>query len=432
MYDYGNDKENVRRTAMLTSYIARVLAATRAPVDEKKVSVVPSLTRPAGLGRALDYLAPRVKEIDEPYLIASYALASLDAGEMTRAGEAIERLRVLAREDAGGSSYWALETNTPFYGWGLAGRIETTALAVQALSRSSEAASTPQRESTGTANGTRTGVRPQKANDSLLVNRGLLFLLRRKDRYGVWHSTQATVNVLDAMIALLARAETRGTTAEGTRRTAENRQAEVIVNGQHAATLTLPVEDQLGNPVRLDVSGFLKAGRNLIELKREAGSSAQASVQVVSSYYVPWTANVNAQSAASAQHSGSDAVRLAVNFDKSEAQVGDEVTCRVVAERVGFRGYGMMLAEVGLPPGADVDRASLERAMKDSGWSIGQYDVLPDRLVVYLWPRAGGTRFEFKFRPRFAIAARTAPSLIYDYYNPEARMVVAPTDFVVR
>lgn len=92
----------------------------------------------------------------------------------------------------------------------------------------------------------------------------------------------------------------------------------------------------------------------------------------------------------------------------------------------------MLLAEIGLPPGADVDRASLERAVKEAGWGIDQYDVLPDRLIVYLWPRAGGTEFKFKFRPRFGLTAQTAPSVVYDYYNPEARAVVAPTKFIVR
>ena len=112
--------------------------------------------------------------------------------------------------------------------------------------------------------------------------------------------------------------------------------------------------------------------------------------------------------------------------------MSQEVTCSVSAERVGHAGYGMLLAEVGLPPGADVDRASLESAMTSSGWSLSQYDVLPDRLIVYLWPRAGGTNFTFKFRPRYGLEAQTAPSLLYDYYNPEARAVVAPTKFVVR
>jgi uncharacterized protein YfaS (alpha-2-macroglobulin family) len=59
-------------------------------------------------------------------------------------------------------------------------------------------------------------------------------------------------------------------------------------------------------------------------------------------------------------------------------------------------------------------------------------DVLPDRVIFYLWPPAGGVKFDFKFRARYGIKAKSAPSVLYDYYNPEARAVVAPVQFVVR
>jgi len=52
--------------------------------------------------------------------------------------------------------------------------------------------------------------------------------------------------------------------------------------------------------------------------------------------------------------------------------------------------------------------------------------------VVYLWPAAGGVNFDFKFRPRFGLKAQSAPSLIYDYYNPDARAVVAPVLFAIK
>jgi hypothetical protein len=53
----------------------------------------------------------------------------------------------------------------------------------------------------------------------------------------------------------------------------------------------------------------------------------------------------------------------------------------------GFRGYGMMLAEIGLPPGFEIDRESLETA-RETG-SIQGYEVQPDRIVFYVWPEAG-------------------------------------------
>ncbi len=392
--------EDTRRSALLTAHVARVLAAT---TNDAAAS--------APLKRALAYLSEKARAIDEPYLIAAYALASLDAGDADAAGQAVARLRTLAREEDG-TSYWALETNTPFYGWGLAGRIETTALALQALSRycglrTADCGLEDRRSASSNLQST--------IGNPQLIDRGLLFLLRQQDRYGVWYSTQATVNTLDALVTLL-----------GQRANAAGGRAEIFVNGKPAATLELPPGGEVSGPLTADISGAVAPGGNRIEVRRAAGS-APASVQVVSTYYVPWRRARAASHAESARE-----LRLSVSYDRSAARVGDEVTCRVAAERVGFRGYGMLLAEIGLPPGADVDRSTLESAMKGSEWGLSQYDVLPDRVVVYLWPRAGGTNFVFKFRPRFGLNALTAPSLLYDYYNPEARVVVAPTKFVVK
>jgi len=44
---------------------------------------------------------------------------------------------------------------------------------------------------------------------------------------------------------------------------------------------------------------------------------------------------------------------------------------------------------------------------------------------------SGGTRFTFTFRARYGLRAQSAPSVLYDYYNPEARAVVAPVRFNV-
>jgi len=90
----------------------------------------------------------------------------------------------------------------------------------------------------------------------------------------------------------------------------------------------------------------------------------------------------------------------------------------------------MMLAEVGLPPGAEVDRASLEAAKESGG--VSSYEVLPDRVVFYVWPTAGGSQFEFGFRVRYGMDAWSAPSSLYDYYNPEAAAVVKPVKFSVQ
>ena len=85
----------------------------------------------------------------------------------------------------------------------------------------------------------------------------------------------------------------------------------------------------------------------------------------------------------------------------------------------------MMLAEVGLPPGAEVDRASLEALQVD------RYDVLPDRVVFYLLPRAGGVSLDFAWRSRMRMTAKTGVSRLFDYYNPVAMAEVSPVRWTV-
>jgi uncharacterized protein YfaS (alpha-2-macroglobulin family) len=244
-------------------------------------------------------------------------------------------------------------------------------------------------------------------------------LLKNKDRYGVWLSTQATINVLDAFVSLNDNAKQSGETT-----------AEILLNGRRLSTVTLPPSQQLSNPIIIDLTPHFTTGDNRIEIKRPAGA-ALASAQLVATHYLPWAKSL-ATEAENLKIGAKRTLRLAVSYDKPEAKIGEDITCRVEAERIGSAGYGMLLAEIGLPPGADVDRASLESAVQKSGSDINHYDVLPDRVIFYLWPRAGGCKFSFQFRSRFGTKAQTSASILYDYYNPEARAIVAPTRFVVR
>jgi uncharacterized protein YfaS (alpha-2-macroglobulin family) len=381
--DYGNQVEINRRTALLSAYVARVLTLTGGEKGSPE------------LKKVLDYLKRRSAEIEEPYLLASLALAANAAGDAEDANTAVTKLRALAHEE-NGANYWSLETNTPFYGWGLAGRVETSALVLQALTKT-RGSGTP---------------------DSM-ISRGLLFLLRSKDRYGVWYSTQATINVLDAMLSLLT-SDTNG---------APTSAAKILVNGKSVSSVNLPNDNLSSAPISVDITQALQPGTNRIEV--QVTGNPDASLQASATYYLPWSES-KAGKAVSQRPSGSGGLRLVAQFDKTEAAVGTPINCHVEAERIGFSGYGMLLAEIGLPPGADVDRASLDAAIKKSGWVLTQYDILPDRLIVYLWPYAGATKFDFTFRPRFGLKAQSAPSVIYDYYNPEARAVVKPVKFVVR
>jgi len=377
---------------MKTAYVARALATSSKSLDTKEREAVD-----VSIGKVLSYLDDRISEWRDPYLVGNYALAAIAAKRQEHVSNARELLRRLAHNE-GSTTYWNLEANTtPFYGWGTAGRLETTSLAVEALAKL---------EALG--------------DDSTLaeqVNRGLQYLLTHKDRYACWYSTQATQNVIEAIIAAMP---------VGTNGTGDDT-ASVLVNGTKLTDIKLPQATEVVGPRVIDFGKELKAGTNRVAIER-AGENSAMETNVITSYYVPWP-QAEATQTENFKSGDTRALKLKVQFDRREAKVGEALACRVEAERIGFAGYGMMIAEIGLPPGVEVDRESLEEA-KQSG--VDGYEVQPDRVVFYLWPSAGGSKFQFIFHPRFEINAMSAPAVLYDYYNPEANAAVSPVRFNVQ
>jgi hypothetical protein len=70
--------------------------------------------------------------------------------------------------------------------------------------------------------------------------------------------------------------------------------------------------------------------------------------------------------------------------------------------------------------------------LSDRFSALHSYEAPPDRLVLHLRPYDRSASLAFTFRPRYALRALSALSLVYDYHNPDARAVVPPARFVVR
>src|SRR5581483_4476358 len=193
-----------------TAYVCAVLARFLSKDDPK-------------LKKSLDYVESAIKEFPDPYVIALYTLAQIDSGNKEKAIAAAQQLEQLALT-GGSGKYWNLEVNTPFYGWGQGGRIETTALALEAVTRVHRL---PEWRSDTTGN---------------LINPALLFLIKQKDRYGVWYSSQATVRVLHTLIILSDEIKASPAT-----------ELQAVVNGQPVQPVTIPSGGGLSNPITVDL-----------------------------------------------------------------------------------------------------------------------------------------------------------------------------------
>jgi hypothetical protein len=102
---------------------------------------------------------------------------------------------------------------------------------------------------------------------------------------------------------------------------------------------------------------------------------------------------------------------LAADVAKGASKDLRERMNKAVARATGWAATSV--AEEGLPPGADVDRASMAKLLDT--WTVSRYELQPDRIVFYIWSwRAEGTHFGFRFTPRSAIHAKAAPSNIIE------------------
>jgi hypothetical protein len=387
--------------AELNLYIAEVLeqslsdgALAGAPAHRER------MTR--AVARATAWAATSVAAVHAPYANALRLRLAIQTNDAAAAARLREELAATAVHGNSGA-HWSPQSYSPFYGWGLAGELETTALVLASLRQDA-------------APGTNTSPETTLANDALF------FMLASADRFGVWYSGQATVRVLQALLPAAV---------EQMKASAAGQEFRLSVNGVPLTgdlARALGVDPKLLDaPRSLDLTGLLKPGHNELAFATTNDASL-ASAESTASYYIPW----QGQAASSKTQTGSEAgLDFSYSCDTDGVQTGSPIECSVAARRFGSQSYGMLLAEVGLPPGADVDRASLARLLDD--WTISRYEEQPDRIVFYLWAwRPEGSRFSFRFTPRYAIHAKAAPATLSDYYNPDLRVVLPPQTFLVK
>lgn len=362
-------KDGSWQNEAITAYIVRSLS-----LDETKDKDIQTALR-----KGLEFLQKSAEKSKDDYVLANVSLALYKSGEKEMAKIVAEKLVKTAQSSPEGK-FWDTG-NTPFHAWGKAASVETTALVLQSILPFSN------EKDFGNA-----------------YTSGLAFIIKNKDYYGVWYSTQTTVNVLDMLILAQEKAKFKG----------NNEKTEIFVNGKKVQEVLLN-ESGLRNPTILDISQFLTALENTVEIKG-TGNSPLTMAQIVTSHFSEWKdAKLD-----------SEYFQMKVNFDKTQAKIGEEITCNVEIERKN-NANGMVLAEIGIPPGADVDRGSLEKSK-----GVDSYDILPDKIVVYFWSGKEKKNFSFSLKPRYGINALSSSSLVYDYYNPEAKAIVSPVKFEVK
>ena len=333
------------------------------------------------LDRAVGYLTEHQGEAKDAYTLAIVcnALVAVDRkADVTQ--KVLERL-VEMRKEEDGKAYWPAGLSTITHSTGTGADVEATAIATYALIKS--------------------------GRHSGIVSQALTWLIQQKSPNGIWPSTQATVMALKALLAA---------TASATQEV--NAEVSVLINGEVAGGFALTPENS-DVLQQVDLKRYVREGANEIQLRFTGEGSSL--YQIVSKYYLPWEK----------PPVEGKLLSIDVAYDRSQLAKDDVVTCSVTIANNRPGSAQMVIVDLGIPPGFEVQTGDLDELVGSKVFE--KYNLTGRQIIVYLEEVEHGKpiEFEYRLRAKFPIRAMTPQSRVYEYYNPDVEDVARPVEMVV-
>jgi len=344
-------------------------------------------TRAMAANSAFQYLLSRdPAAIDDPYTLAlvANALLAIRPGD-PQIRPYLQRIEASCRRSADGKlAWWDAEGDrrTVFHGAGQSGRIETTALAALALIE-------------GQAN-------------PAAVRAALAWLVAQKDAHGTWHSTQATVLALKALLA-----GTDRPLAE-----AQQRQIDFALDGKTVNTLVIPA-DQAEVTHQVELSGQVARGSHRLAITDRTGTATGYQATLV--YHVPGADGPLA----------GEPLSIRLDYDKTTLVVDDRVAATATVTNRQAAAAPMVILDLPIPAGFAVEAEDFE-ALQSQG-KIAKFQLTPRSVVAYLRELGPSEPLVLTYHLRATMPVKiTAPAArVYEYYNPSRQAQTAPTPVTV-
>jgi uncharacterized protein YfaS (alpha-2-macroglobulin family) len=319
-------------------------------------------------------LSFNAKDLKDPYLVALMANALLGIDPSGQdAALYLERLESLKSLSADGKHVsWHQDTSgqTLFYGTGIPGEVETTALATLALFQS--------RQFPGTA------------------RQALEWIISHKDPQGTWHSTQATVLGLKAILA--------GSAA----RPAAGERRFTLKIGDHDQKEIRIAENQVDVLKQIDLSPDLQPGINRVFLTEESKTAAGYSLAF--RYHQPEPERANKEAPYS----------IDLTYEKTKVEVNDLLAVTVQGRNQSKRAAAMVMVELPIPAGFVPVTDDLA-ALVTKG-TAAKFQLEGNRILLYLRgldPKAEPLQLKYRLQARMPVQIQVPAARVYEYYAPE-------------
>lgn len=229
------------------------------------------------------------------------------------------------------------------------------------------------------------------------VKGALDFLTAARDSRGNFGSTQATIWTLRTLLL----AATKGTEAAlGS--------FSVTVDGQPFATVALTKEES-DVMTTVDLSKLATTGKHDVTLS--FAGTGKVSYNLVSNHHLPWS---------SVPPEPARPLTVKVSYDRASLAVNETVSETVDITNQTAQSTNMVLVDLGIPPGFEVQTDDLDAQV--SANKLSKYEVTPRQLVLYVSeiPAGATASYTYRLRATLPIKASDGGAKVYPYYEPES------------
>ncbi len=335
------------------------------------------------LNRALDFILENADSEKDNYTLG-LCVNALVAAKRPEAKGLINRLDT-AKTTEKELVYWGSESQGVTFGRGSTLAIETTAIIAHAFLKGRQHTS--------------------------VAHKALAWLIEKKDGRGTWHSTQATVH---AMRALLAGSDGGGGGVE------KDLSIALIANGEPAKQIDITPETS--DVFRLiSLRHLVKKGDNTVTL--EPSGKGNLAYQIVAVHYLPWQEEKPVPT--------EQELTIDVTYDTTTLKQGDTLEVQVSVEYNRSGTAEMTIVDLGIPPGFDV-LPEYFQGLKDEGM-IERYSITGRQVILYFREISSKEPvvFTYELKAKFPVKAKTPKSTAYQYYEPEIRAEAQPVEINV-
>ena len=339
----------------------------------------------AAVEKASKFIHSHLSEKLDPYtlaVLANFAVDYVKDRDFTRQAMGM----LLDSRDEQGDQIWWTSEETGVYSTGTSAAVETTGLATQALLKWGQA--------------------------SPSTRKALAFLTSKKSASGAWGSTQATIM---ALRALLLASEKGAADVNG--------DVEIALNGKTVTQLRLtPANNDLFHQFVYKDLNAKEA--NLVEVRFTGKGSL--GYQVVGEYFVPWD-----------EKAAEEPLFMSVQYDRTRLAQDDIATATATVRNNLNKTANMVMVDLGIPPGFDLLSEDLQDYLeKSAGKKSGRlqkFSQTATQAILYFDSFAPGETITlgYRLRAKYPIRARTFPSRVYEYYDPEINSIARPTQLEI-